>query len=98
MKTLEEIKTILEKHKEEIRQRYKAEVIGIFGSFARREQKRRSDVDLLVKFHSDATLFDFVGLSIFLEEKLKIRNVDVVPYDALREEIKERILKETVYL
>lgn len=35
MKTLEEIKKILEEHKDEIRENYKAEVIGIFGSYTR---------------------------------------------------------------
>ena len=70
MKNLKEIKEMLENLKEEIRRRYRADVIGIFGSYARREQSEKSDIDILVRFHEDATLFDFVGLSIFLEEKL----------------------------
>ncbi len=48
-----------------------------------------------MEFDKDADLFDFVGLSIFLEERLG-RKVDVVPRDAVRPELKELILKEAV--
>jgi len=50
MKTLDEIKNILAQHKEELRQKYKVKEIGIFGSYVRGEQKRKSDVDILVEF------------------------------------------------
>jgi predicted nucleotidyltransferase len=79
-----------------IRKKYKAEIIGIFGSYVRGEQKKGSDIDIIVKFYKGATLFDFVGLSIFLEEKLKIKKVDIVPKDAVREELKEQIFKGVV--
>lgn len=98
MKTLDEIKSILRELKSDIEKRYRAELIGIFGSYVRGEQKKRSDLDVLVKFHSGATLFDFVGLALFLEEKVGIKNVDVVPYDTLRPEIKEHVFKEVVYI
>ena len=98
MKRIEEIIKRLNGLNKETRKQYKAEVIGIFGSYVRGEQKMRSDLDVLVKFYEGATLFDLVGLTIFLEEKLGIKKVDVVPYDALREEIKDRVLKEAVYL
>ncbi|MDM7202671.1 MAG: nucleotidyltransferase family protein [Thermodesulfobacteriaceae bacterium] len=95
-KQLSEIMEELKLLKEEIRERYKAEVIGIFGSYVRGEQKKRSDLDVLVKFYKGATLFDFVGLANFLEEKLGIKKVDVVPYDTVRQELKERIFREMV--
>ena len=40
MKTLDQIKEILTKHKEEVQQEYKVSELGIFGSFVRGEQKR----------------------------------------------------------
>jgi predicted nucleotidyltransferase len=95
MKNLDEIKEILKSLKQYIKQNYKAEIIGIFGSFVRNEQKQGSDIDILVKFYENATLFDFIGLSIFLEEKLGIR-VDIVPQDVVREEIKENIMHQVV--
>ena len=94
---LEKIKGILKDLKREIRNKYKAELLGIFGSFARGEQTSKSDLDVLVLFDTDATLFDFVGLAIFLEEKLGIK-VDIVPQDTLRKEIKEKVLSDVVPL
>jgi len=38
--------------------RYKAKEIGLFGSFARGEQRANSDIDLLVEFEEGADLFD----------------------------------------
>jgi predicted nucleotidyltransferase len=74
---------------------FKAEIIGVFGSYVRGEQKEGSDVDVLVKFLEGATLFDLVGLADFLEEHLNIK-VDLASEDAIREELKEKILKEVV--
>ena len=98
MKNLEETKRRLVKLREVIKERYKAEIIGIFGSYVRGEQKEESDIDVLVKFHKGATLFELVGLALFLEEVLGVNKVDVVPYDTVRPEIKERVFKEVVYL
>jgi predicted nucleotidyltransferase len=83
--------------KKKVSQEYRAEVVGVFGSYARGEQKAGSDVDVLVNFLPGATLFDLVGLAEFLEERLNLR-VDVVPVDALREEIREQVLKEALPL
>jgi predicted nucleotidyltransferase len=63
----------------------------------RGEQKESSDIDILVMFFEGATLFDFVGLSDYLESKLNLK-VDIVPIDTIREEIKENILKQAIYL
>lgn len=96
MKSEEILKTLTDQ-REEIRRRYKAEVKGLFGSFVRGEEKRESDVDVLVDFDEHADLFDYIGLGLFLEEKLN-RKVDVVPQKALREELKANVLQELVYL
>jgi predicted nucleotidyltransferase len=79
----------------EIRQKYKAQIKGIFGSYARGEQKDTSDIDILVDFEDDADLFDFTGLALFLEEKLNL-HVDIVPEKSLRKEIKRSVLKEVI--
>lgn|GEM_PF-159604 len=78
-----------------IREDYKAEIVGLFGSYARGEQKRGSDVDILARFGEKANLFDFVGLADFLEEKLKVK-VDLVSERAIRPELKGQILKEVI--
>lgn len=93
----EDIIKILRELDDQIREKYKARVKGIFGSFVRGEEREGSDVDVLVDFKEGANLLDFVGLSYFLEEKLNIP-VDVVPIDTLRTELKEDILREAIYL
>ncbi len=90
-----EILKTLSSIKAEAKQRFKAEIRGIFGSYVRDEQEKSSDLDVLVEFEEGANLLDLVGLGLFLEEKLNMK-VDVVPESDLREEIKDIILKEKV--
>jgi predicted nucleotidyltransferase len=76
--TKENVLQVLKSVTEESLHTYKAQIRGIFGSVARGDESDTSDVDVLVDFTEKADLFDFVGLSLFLEEKLH-RRVDVVP-------------------
>lgn len=92
---LEKIVKSIKNLEGEIRRDYKAKIVGLFGSYVRGEQKERSDVDILVRFFEGATLFDFVGLAEFLEEKLNVK-VDIVSERALRPELKEQILREVI--
>ena len=94
-KELGRILTTLKRLEEQIRKDYKAKIIGVFGSYVRGEQKESSDVDILVSFYEGATLFDLVGLADFLEGILNVK-VDVVSERAVREELKDQILKEVV--
>jgi len=96
-KKIERITSTLECLRDTIREKYNAEIVGIFGSYVRGEQKDISDLDVLVRFLECATLFNLAGLANFLEEKLAVR-VDIVPIDTIREEIRENVLKEAVYL
>ena len=68
---------------------------GIFGSYARGENKKNSDVDFLIKFKGKKSLLDLVGLKIELEEKLKTK-VDVLTYKSIYLPLKKSILKEEV--
>jgi predicted nucleotidyltransferase len=93
MKTRTEVLDILRSLKDELRDRYHVKSIALFGSYAREEQGEGSDVDVLVEFGSSADLFDFVGLSQYLEEKLGL-GVDVVPEAALRPEIASQVTRD----
>ena len=73
MKSLEEVKRRLVELREIIKERYKAEVMGIFGSYVRGEQKEESDLDVLVKFYKGATLFELVGFPFFLKKNLALK-------------------------
>lgn len=67
---------------------------GLFGSIARGDSKRGSDIDILVEFQSkDKSLSDLVGLKLDLEEVLK-KKVDVLTYDGLNPLLRNIILGE----
>jgi len=88
---LEEIKKLIIP----ILKKHGVEEAGIFGSFATGKSKNKSDLDLVVKITRDISLFDFINLKLDLEDKLG-RKVDLVEYEAIKERIKDRILKEQV--
>ena len=97
MKTLEEIKAILQKQKAHLTAKYKVKEIGIFGSFVRGEQKKNSDLDILVEFCEPVDFFAFLDLEEYLKKTVKVK-IDLVSKKALRPYIGKHILKEVVYL
>ena len=80
-----------------IKRDFKAEIIGVFGSYARGDQKPASDIDILARFDGNASYFDLIALADFLEQKLNVK-VDLVSEKALRPELREHILQEVVAL
>jgi len=71
--------------------------IGLFGSYVRGEQKRGSDVDLLVEFEKGKKTFDnYMGAKFFLEDLLG-RRVDLVISESVKPAIRTYIEKEVRY-
>ncbi len=97
MKGREEIMRILREHKAELREKYGVREIGLFGSYVRGEQRRRSDVDILVEFDTVPGLLKFLELEEYLSRLLGVR-VDLVRKASIRQELRERILSEVVML
>ncbi len=97
MKRLEEIKRILSEHKEELRKKFKVKEIGIFGSYVRKDQKEKSDIDILVGFEEPIGLFKFMDLEEYIEKIVGLK-IDLVSKKALKPRIGEHILKEVIYL
>jgi len=86
MKTIQEIQRILKEHKEEIRKKYGVVIVGIFGSYAKGEQKESSDVDIIVELERPIGL-KFYELWDYLENLLGIK-VDVLTLFALKQKPK----------
>ena len=91
------IKEAFWKQKSALRDRCNVESIGIFGSYVRGEQKKKSDLDVLVEFYRTIDLFTFVELEDFLSEVPGVK-VNLVMKSTLEPRIKDRILKEAVHL
>ena len=97
MKTLEEIKELIQKHKEEFRKQYGLKEIGIFGSYVRGEQGTESDLDLLIELEKPIGFVKFMRLERALSELLEIQ-VEMVTKKALKPHIGKRILQEVRYV
>jgi len=97
MKTIKEITSTLETLKPILNDRYGVETIGVFGSYTRGEQTKKSDIDILVTFREDAHpgFFEFLDLEEFLAKKLGAK-VDLVSKEALKPYIGKHILEEVV--
>lgn len=69
---------------------------GIFGSYARGEAKKNSDIDILIKVkRKKFSLFDLVGLQMELEEKLG-KKVDLLTYNEISPYLKKYILEDEI--
>jgi hypothetical protein len=95
VKSLEEIKEIIRSYREELEERYRVSSIAIFGSYVRGEQKKESDIDLLVEFEGPVSLLHIVSVENYLSDILGMK-VDLVPRKNIREELRETIIKEAI--
>ena len=66
---------------------------GIFGSYARGEQKKKSDIDILIEFKG--SLLDLVKLEREIRKLIKIK-VDLLTYESISPYLKKRIMKEEI--
>jgi predicted nucleotidyltransferase len=89
--------TVLRQHLPDLQRRYPIRALWLFGSHARGEQRRRSDIDVLVEFRETPTLLDLARLQHELTQLLGKR-VDLALKDALKPHIGKRILEEAIPL
>ena len=76
--------------------KFEVERIGYFGSYARGDQNADSDIDILVEFRRPLG-WAFFDLQDFLEKELQ-RKVDLVSSKALKDHLREEILRQTRYV
>ncbi len=68
---------------------------GIFGSYARGEERKNSDIDILIEPSNKTKGFEFFDLQDEISKKLK-KKVDIITYNGINHLIKERILNQEV--
>ncbi|MEI6058678.1 MAG: nucleotidyltransferase family protein [archaeon] len=74
---------------------HKVTKASIFGSYARGEQNKKSDVDILIEIDNSVGLIEFIGLKLMLQKTLK-KKVDLVEYETIRPELKENIMRDEI--
>ena len=95
--SLEEIRELIGQHRPELTRQFHVEKIGVFGSYARGMQKKRSDIDFLVSFDKAINYLELAGLKIYIEKITGLKS-DVVPFHNLRPEFRENVYKEVIYI
>jgi predicted nucleotidyltransferase len=94
-KTLDELRAELRLLMPTLKKRFGVETLEVFGSYVRGEQTDKSDVDVLVTFKDSYSLWDVIDLERFLRRKLRVR-VDLIPKDAIKPALRDRILSEVI--
>ena len=69
--------------------------LGLFGSYARGEQTKKSDIDLLVNFNKKLSLLDLIGTEELLSQVLNAP-VDLIPSDSLNKYVKPYVAKDLI--
>ena len=96
MKTINEIKSILKFHKNNLQEKYKIKQLGLFGSFCRGEENEDSDIDILVEF-SESVGLEFIDLAFELERILGSK-VDLVSKSGIKPKYFKYVKKDLVYV
>ncbi len=90
----DEVLAIVAAHREQL-QAMGVKSLNLFGSVARDEADSDSDVDFLVEFDRPVGLFEFNQVQLYLEDILG-HPVDIGRPQALREHLREPVLKEAI--
>ncbi|KAF0218064.1 MAG: DNA polymerase beta domain-containing protein [Geobacteraceae bacterium] len=98
VRTRDELLSVLKACREGLAERFGVVDLAVFGSYAKGQQKRRSDIDILVELDKAHKTFDnYMELKFFLGRAIGGK-VDLVLKDSVREELKARILREAVHV
>jgi uncharacterized protein len=73
--------------------RHNPKKIGIFGSYARNEESKSSDIDILVDFREQKSILDLIQIEMELSEALK-RKVDLITETSVHPYLKDYIKKD----
>jgi predicted nucleotidyltransferase len=99
MKTIAEIKEILQAQKPYLAERYGVTEIGVFGSYVRGEQRPDSDLDILIELEDPPriSLLGLVNLENYLSDLLGVK-VQVAIKEDLKPRLNAYILEEVEML
>lgn len=92
---LQKFMDILREQRPLLSEQFNVATLEVFGSYVRQEQRKDSDLDILVTFNKTPSLLKFVHLENYLSDKLGVK-VDLVMKDSLKPAIGKNILREVV--
>ncbi len=96
MTTREDILLKLKELKPTLQKEFAIKEIGLFGSFSKNENSSESDIDLLIELEKPIG-WKYFSLEPYLEEIFK-RKIDIITKNALREQLRDKILGQVIYI
>jgi predicted nucleotidyltransferase len=94
---IKDLLNILKDNKKTLYEKYGVTDIAVFGSYARNEQKGKSDIDIFVELKLRFRTFDnFMDLKFYLQ-KITSKKIDLVIKNSIRKELKPAIFREAVH-
>jgi len=94
----EQLIAVISKNRSTLAERFGVSDIAVFGSYIHGTQHRGSDIDILVELNREDKTFDnYMELKFFLS-RVTGGKVDLVLKDAIRKELKQKLLAEAVYV
>ena len=88
---------LFDAHKEEIKKKFSVQYLAVFGSVLKGTETPDSDIDILVRYQNSPGLFGFLDLKRYLESIVN-RPVDLVTENALKKQLRDKIIKEAVHV
>jgi len=95
MSIREEVLKFLRENKKEFEKKYRIKKIYLFGSVARGEDREESDIDLMVEFKKNATIFEYMEFEEVIRNRFK-KKVDVATLDMIKPLILESLKKDII--
>ena len=93
--TRQELEKKLAAHRSEL-QKLGVISLAVFGSVARGDTSQKSDIDFLVKFDRDVSLFYLFEIQHRLEDIIGVPKIDLIQEGAVHPALRKRILSEAV--
>ncbi|NVO10850.1 MAG: nucleotidyltransferase family protein [Bacteroidales bacterium] len=98
MTTKDYILSTIKTHKTELK-KFGIRNVGLFGSYVRDEQSKKSDIDILIDFDPDKESFDnYMAVYDYFEKLFKNEKIEIVTKNGLSPYIGPSILKEVMYV
>ena len=88
---------LLNDHREQVRERFGAKHLALFGSAARDELREDSDIDVLVEFEGPATFDGYIGLQTYLEQIFHAK-VDLATEAMIKPRLRRHIEKDIIHV
>lgn len=79
----------------ELERKFNVRSLAVFGPYVRKEQNKKSDIDLLVDYIEMPGLLGFIELEDYLSDTLGIK-VELVLKPALKQKVGKDILNEII--